>query len=51
VVFLALGHDAVTQASGFHQPLHRAAGDRPGVHTAGTAELRVDLAGDGAKSR
>src|SRR5664280_2694986 len=32
------------QASGFHQPLHRAAGDRPGVHTAGTAELRVDLA-------
>src|SRR5664280_301785 len=32
------------QASGFHQPLHRASGDRPGVHTAGTAELRVDLA-------
>src|SRR5664280_902589 len=31
-------------ASGFHQPLHRAAGDRSGVHTAGTAELRVDLA-------
>src|SRR5664279_4152314 len=32
------------QASGFHQPLDRAAGDRPAVHTAVTAELRVDLA-------
>ena len=33
-----------SQASGFHQPRHGAARDRPAVHTARAAELRVHLA-------